>query len=238
LRNEPGGVQTNLDGAVQVEIIGTCDRRNKWSNPHLKMWDLPGWATDGLGLFIRWMHEEHGVKLDAPVYWPAFPPSDAQDIRARMSGAEWDAFRGVCGHIHVPENTHGDPGDFPIATVLRKARPSMTEEELNQVKSACVEALRQNIAVNENGAQPTKETLSVADFIRMGDTKLDMIVGLLRTQASATSALAARLAAIELALSGVDLTQLRDGMEEASAAVIENMIRSLTSLDIRVVQNP
>ena len=32
------------------------------------------------------------------------------DARQRFSFADWDRFSGICGHQHVPENGHWDPG--------------------------------------------------------------------------------------------------------------------------------
>jgi hypothetical protein len=39
-----------------------------------------------------------------------------------MSGRAWNAFKGVCGHGHVPENLHGDPGAIDFATLIEYAR--------------------------------------------------------------------------------------------------------------------
>jgi hypothetical protein len=46
-----------------------------------------------------------------------------------MSFAEWEAFKGICGHQHVPENDHGDPGNFPIKRLIelvkaKKGKPA------------------------------------------------------------------------------------------------------------------
>jgi hypothetical protein len=39
-----------------------------------------------------------------------------------MSGKAWNAFKGVCGHSHVPENLHGDPGALDFANLIEYAR--------------------------------------------------------------------------------------------------------------------
>jgi hypothetical protein len=117
LMNAPGGVQTNLDGAVQVELIGTCDPSSK-ATPY---WPAaPLWALAGVAELVAWLHAEHGLALRAAPRWLPYPSSYGR-TSARMAGKEWDAFRGVVGHQHVPENDHGDPGDFPIAAVLAYA---------------------------------------------------------------------------------------------------------------------
>ncbi|NIS66407.1 MAG: hypothetical protein GTO05_14860, partial [Gemmatimonadales bacterium] len=39
--------------------------------------------------------------------------------KQRMSDQQWEAFNGICGHEHVPNNTHWDPGAFDIASFVR-----------------------------------------------------------------------------------------------------------------------
>src|SRR5688572_1148620 len=122
MRNEPGGVQTNLDGALQVEIVGTCDETRRWSAEVLRSWDLDDWMVEGLAMFAAWAHREHDVPLVAPSLWLAYGkdsrapgrvPASYGNSPARMTGRTWDRFRGHCGHQHAPENSHGDPGRMP-----------------------------------------------------------------------------------------------------------------------------
>jgi hypothetical protein len=130
MRNEPGGVQTNLDGAMQVEIVGTCDETRKWPKNALRSWDLEDWQVDGLAAFVAWAHREHGVPLAAPPLWLAYGPDPRApgrvpasygDSPARMTGRAWDRFRGHCGHLHAAENSHGDPGRLPIWQIFASA---------------------------------------------------------------------------------------------------------------------
>lgn len=137
LRNEPGGVQTNRDGALQVEIVGTCDETKTWPASMLRSWDLPDWAIEGLAAFAAWCHREHGVPLRAPGTWlaygrdarrPGVVPASYGKSPARFTGAQWDAFRGHCGHQHAAEQTHGDPGRLPMDRILARARQMLTPE--------------------------------------------------------------------------------------------------------------
>lgn len=130
MRNEPGGVQTNLDGALQVEIVGTCDETRSWPANMLRSWRLDDWQVEGLALFVAWANREHGVPLAAPGLWLAYGkdvrapgrvPASYGDSPARMTGRTWDRFRGHCGHLHAPENHHGDPGRLPIHQVFARA---------------------------------------------------------------------------------------------------------------------
>jgi hypothetical protein len=43
-----------------------------------------------------------------------------------MSAAKWTSFTGHCGHQHVPENLHGDPGAFPMVAILTAAKGGTT----------------------------------------------------------------------------------------------------------------
>ena len=49
-------------------------------------------------------------------------PLSAAEIRAiRMSDAKWRAFTGICGHQHVPDNDHWDPGRLDVSRMLALA---------------------------------------------------------------------------------------------------------------------
>ncbi|MFC8537954.1 peptidoglycan-binding protein [Streptomyces sp. NPDC057249] len=128
LVNAAGGVETNTLNAIQVELVGTCDPAHKKTWGRLKAgvdyiyWpEAPAWALDALAELIAWMHSHMGIPLKGPSKWPAYPSSYGS-TSARMTFAEWNAFKGVCGHLHVPENLHGDPGNLPFAKILAKAK--------------------------------------------------------------------------------------------------------------------
>ncbi|MFG2400782.1 hypothetical protein [Streptomyces lydicus] len=126
LVNRAGGVETNTLNVCQVEIVGTCDpaTHKRWgSTPHLYMPELPDWAIRDLAAFARWAHDEHGVPLSSGVTFKAYPASYGSN-GVRMNGGEWMAFSGHCGHQHVPENDHGDPGALPMAAILAAAGKS------------------------------------------------------------------------------------------------------------------
>lgn len=129
LRNASGGVETNTLNCIQLEMIGTCslgvasswEARGYRRNVDFIFWPFaPDWALAGIADFIADLHKRLGIKLEAaaPNPWPGYPNSTTA---ARMSGTAWRNFYGVCGHMHVPENSHGDPGAFPIRRVLSLA---------------------------------------------------------------------------------------------------------------------
>lgn len=132
LRNEDGGVQTNRDFAFQIELIGSCDPKNKG-----KVYYWPE-ADDAVlkDLYVKViepMSRGLGIPLSAPAFqsYPASAGARSGSNNVRMSGHEWDVYSGWCGHQHVPENTHGDPGAFPWARMLAlgaAAKPAVKRE--------------------------------------------------------------------------------------------------------------
>ena len=98
LRNEVGGVQTNRDSAVQIELVGFA---------HLPK---DRHALLKLARLCRWIEQTHGV----PAVWPAGLPKPARNGRDpgqhNRSAITWDSQSGHYGHCHVPENSHWDPG--------------------------------------------------------------------------------------------------------------------------------
>jgi len=129
LVNLRGGVETNTMNVCQVELVGTCDPKThaKWQaagKAHIYWPDAPDWALQGVARFLAWMHEEHGVPLSGPKSWPAYPSSYGSGGQ-RMTGAQWTDFKGVCGHMHVPENVHGDPGALDFARVVKYAKAEL-----------------------------------------------------------------------------------------------------------------
>lgn len=116
LRNPSGGVETNRGGAIQIEIIGTCDPERDgdagWTF-------LPDWSNWGsLGNLVSRIGAECNIPLQSSVTFRAFPGSYGENASQRLSGSAWNSYKGVLGHQHVPENDHGDPGDINIDEIL------------------------------------------------------------------------------------------------------------------------
>lgn len=149
LVNAAGGVETNTLNVCQVEIVGTCDpsSHKKWgSTPHLYTPELPNWAIRDLAAFAKWAHDNHGVPLTSDVTFKAYPGSYGASNGVRMSAPKWTSFTGHCGHQHVPENLHGDPGLLPMAAILTAAKGgttppqeddvALTTDDINKVAAA------------------------------------------------------------------------------------------------------
>jgi hypothetical protein len=132
LENRPGGVETNTQNDVQVELMGTCDPK------HRKSWNGEGvllagvhyvyWAeaTDAqlawLADFIADQHKRHGLSLTAPARFNPYPSSYGTNQGDRLTFDEWNKVVGIIGHQHVPENSHGDPGFIDIQHVIELAK--------------------------------------------------------------------------------------------------------------------
>lgn len=126
LLHPAGTPATNTDGAVQIEIDwNAADARN-----------LPADTTAALRDLVAWICEQTGI----PAVWTArgvheYPPEDGHRLGRepwRMPWPEWDAFRGWCGHCHVPGNDHGDPGPLDLAAIglTDPANPQPTEDDM------------------------------------------------------------------------------------------------------------
>ncbi len=105
LQNQSGGVETNRQGAIQIEVVGYASKPN---------WPLA--QVGAMILLMRWIEATAGVKPVAPV----FGDSKQYGLRnpLEFTPSEWNAFNGWCGHQHVPENSHWDPGAIAIANLL------------------------------------------------------------------------------------------------------------------------
>ncbi|WP_327424330.1 peptidoglycan-binding protein [Streptomyces sp. NBC_01230] len=126
LVNKSGGVETNTLNVIQIELVGTCDK----GGPGLYWPDAKDSDLAGLVDLIDWLTDTYDVPLvSTSKPWLSYPSSYGSARGQRMSFAEWNSFKGICGHQHVPENDHGDPGNFPIKRLIelvkaKKGKPS------------------------------------------------------------------------------------------------------------------
>lgn len=97
LRNAPGGVQTNRDSAIQIELVGFAGKLKDKASLELAR------------RLARWIEKEHGVPRVWPNGYPK-PAKNGQDPGGHNRNAQnWDTLGGHYGHSQVPENTHWDP---------------------------------------------------------------------------------------------------------------------------------
>lgn len=134
LVNLAGGVETNTANAIQFELVGTCDPATKrnWEKKGLKanrdfiyMPTAPDWFLQAFADLLVWCaktYKDFKIKDAAPGRWKAYPGSYGVNNKNRLSFAQWRKAYGLVGHQHVPENSHGDPGAFPIKKVIDMAK--------------------------------------------------------------------------------------------------------------------
>jgi hypothetical protein len=200
LMNRAGGVETNTLNAVQVEIVGTCDpaTHDRWTKAgyqHLYSPELPDWAIRDLAAFAKWANEQHGVPLSSGLTFKAYPGSYGTN-GVRMSGAQWTAFKGHCGHQHVPENDHGDPGSMPIAAILAAAKNGTTQTEEDDMPTAAELAkavLTLDGVISVPGAPATNPTWTLSSSVTEILKRLDKANATLAAQSAAITSLAGQL---------------------------------------------
>lgn len=124
LVNKAGGVETNTANALQIELVGTCDpaSRDRWNSQGYAgkfiFWpDAPDWALEEVAAFVRWVNQNHNIKIQSTVTWKAYPSSYGSN-GVRLTGAQWGQYYGHLGHQHVPENDHGDPGNIDFKRII------------------------------------------------------------------------------------------------------------------------
>lgn len=105
LRNLSGGVETNREPVWQIEIVGFAARPDLMSAKQ----------HEALRKLMRWIESTHKVLPVAP---PLPFASHYGQPGTRMSPAMWESYGGWCGHSHVPENTHWDPGMIDLISLL------------------------------------------------------------------------------------------------------------------------
>jgi peptidoglycan hydrolase-like protein with peptidoglycan-binding domain len=110
LANLSGGVETNRRSAIQLEVVARAGKP-AWPEP----------LVAGVRDLMIAIEKETGIKP----HTPQFLGSVAYGVRgpARMTAAAWNSFDGWCGHQHVPENAHWDPGAINPAPLLERFVP-------------------------------------------------------------------------------------------------------------------
>lgn len=117
LVNKPGGVQTNRQGLVCIQVEVVAFAKRPWTL------DLTPAGRQGLAKLVT-----YGRELGIPDVWPAGPPPAYPSGRSSRSVSDWNK-SGHFGHSQVPENSHGDPGAIDTK-VLFSAAPQPTEEDM------------------------------------------------------------------------------------------------------------
>lgn len=97
LQNLSGGVQTNRDSAIQLELVGYAAR---FKDPRV---------LANAAAICRQLETHHNIPRKWPNGYPTPYPLPA-GVKQNRDAHTWDTVGGHYGHCHVPENFHGDPG--------------------------------------------------------------------------------------------------------------------------------
>lgn len=109
-------VRENRDNVVQIEIIAYSDEALAAQVGGLAVSDLTDEHLQDLADFILWLRAEWG---GPPLTCATFPYPWSRNSKLRMSGAQFDAFSGILGHLHASGNEHWDPGAFNAPRLMQ-----------------------------------------------------------------------------------------------------------------------
>lgn len=121
LAHPSGQPETNRVGkCVQIEIIGRA-AQPAHTDDELRF--LAGLLADiqAAGVTFVWT---------APEFHAYPPPMSLGTEPWRMGIPTWQQFNGICGHQHVPENQHGDPGAIDIQRIIALAAGQPQEDDM------------------------------------------------------------------------------------------------------------
>jgi hypothetical protein len=107
-----------------------------------------------------WLSEVRGTPKTCSVGFLRFDSSFGFNNGVRLSAEEWRTYAGHLGHMHAPENDHGDPGSpFPIDLIL--GGDDMTKDELLEaLKSPKGQAILRDAVRHELRAAAGKDDAS------------------------------------------------------------------------------
>jgi hypothetical protein len=119
LRHPRGTPETNRQGALQIEIIDRDGDASEW-NKSIHLADMLQWFVNHFPI----RRTPHPVFSTSRCYGANSP--------CRMLEDEWELFDGICGHQHVPNNTHWDPGPLDVSGLLALGGDNMGLAEHEQ----------------------------------------------------------------------------------------------------------
>lgn len=103
-------VRENRDNVFQLEVI--CYSQYSLAVERNGLWvgDLTANHLRDIAAMILQCHRDWGLPLQSSVTWREGRKSWYNDVR--LTGPQFDAYRGILGHVHASGNTHWDPGGF------------------------------------------------------------------------------------------------------------------------------
>src|SRR4051794_3229101 len=112
----PGNIQTNRAHAIQIEIVGFADAAKAAQTGGTHVTAFGGPYLAGMAELMRWIEANAGVRNHAANFLEY--PASSGNSSVRFTAEAWMSFDGWCGHQHVPDNSHGDPGNINIGALV------------------------------------------------------------------------------------------------------------------------
>jgi hypothetical protein len=103
-------VRENRDNVFQLEIICYSDYRLAVERGGIWVGDLTASHLRDIAAMILQIHRDWNLPLQSSVTWREGRKTWYNDVR--LSGPQFDAYRGILGHVHASGNDHWDPGGF------------------------------------------------------------------------------------------------------------------------------
>ncbi|MER9240906.1 DNA/RNA non-specific endonuclease [Mesorhizobium sp. M0633] len=244
LRNAAGGVQTNRDSAIQIEVVGFAHR------PKSKA------TLRNVARLCRWIEATHGV----PKAWPNGRPKSARNGKDpgghNRDARTWDTKGGHYGHSNVPENTHWDPAytDDEVEFLMRFSGeeamaltyefPSIPESDPGLASD--YSRIPDHSHVDDSASTPVSPSIPSAPAREESRSRLETIFTALRGDVATAVARAVVEGRIDPARFGVDSSELvslersRSGLESVAAGGVLDAVRNPVGLEaiVRRVGRP
>jgi hypothetical protein len=114
--SRPGSLETNRLRAIQVECWGFAAKMDKATPETLN------WLADRVLAPVARL---------VPINLDRVRPTGGERCygktsACRMTPEEWRTFDGVCGHQHVGDNDHWDPGDLKLSAIAARAKVTLS----------------------------------------------------------------------------------------------------------------
>jgi hypothetical protein len=103
-------VRENRDNVFQLEIICYSDYILAKKVGGLWVGDLTATHMRDIAAMVLQCHRDWGLPMQSSVTWREGRQGWYDNVR--LSGSQYDAYRGILGHVHASGNTHWDPGGF------------------------------------------------------------------------------------------------------------------------------
>ena len=78
---------------------------------------MPKRNWEALEPWMRWVEIQTGIEPTCPNFGGVHEYGLNNPLE--FSNKQWKKFNGWCGHQHVPENKHWDPGSISVSNLMR-----------------------------------------------------------------------------------------------------------------------